>query len=70
MRKIMLFFLLFFAANTDFSFADGVNDDSCKITVAPLISFLYGTINEYVFDEGKKVSQLDWDIKPMPIMRE
>lgn len=65
MRILITFLILFIAANTDISLANEEKSDSIKISVSPVIALIYGNINEYVFDDGKKVSQLDWDVKPM-----
>ena len=33
--------------------------------VSPSLSMYYGTVYEYVFDGGQKISELDWDVKPL-----
>ncbi|HON15836.1 MAG TPA: omptin family outer membrane protease [Spirochaetota bacterium] len=35
------------------------------IIISPGFSFLYGTIYEYVFIDGRKGSELRWDLKPL-----
>jgi len=34
-------------------------------TISPGFSLLYGTVNEYVFINGRKGSELKWDVKPL-----
>ena len=67
-RFILTFSVLFFSLSM---FALDSNYFSFKIT--PEFSFANGTINEYVFDAAckntdNKESQLDWDIKMIPIL--
>lgn len=36
-----------------------------SLSISPKGTFRYGEINEYVYTDGIKLSQLDWDIKPL-----
>jgi outer membrane protease len=57
--SILLFGLLVSYLN-----AEEVKPDS-GFTISPGFSFLYGTVYEYVFVDGRKASELKWDVKPL-----
>ena len=50
------------------------DNDTLLIRITPRVGLLNGTINEYVFDDENckntdhKVSQLDWDVKNIPVL--
>ena len=59
--NLTLFLMLFISAsvmaqvqNTDFSFS-----------VSTALTLMYGNINEYVFDDKGKASELSWEMKPL-----
>jgi len=40
-------------------------DESFHLLVSPTLSLYYGSANEYVFNYGHKISELNWDVKPL-----
>jgi outer membrane protease len=40
-------------------------DNKLHLCVSPILAVKYGEVKEYVFGGGKKVSELDWDVKPL-----
>lgn len=68
--KRFVFLIIFLT----FSFsAFALDDNPLSFRITPRFELLNGSINEYVFDENclninNKVSQLDWDIKNIPVL--
>ena len=41
-----------------------VTDNGFSFSLSPSFSAYYGSTSEYVFEDGKRISELKWDIKP------
>lgn len=65
--------VLFISIFITFSIA-ALDNDILSFRITPQIGLVNGSINEYVFDEENskntdyKISQLDWDIKNIPVL--
>lgn len=64
MKKHILLLLLILTINIS-AMSQEESGSDFSVSVSTALSFMYGNINEYVFDETGTVSRLDWDIKPL-----
>lgn len=72
-RSIFIFLAVFFLLNTTFS-QEAERKDYLYMKITPEIYLMNGMINEYVFSSsclnaGNKLSELQWDIKNVPLLK-
>jgi len=63
MKRFLVFIFIVFRA-VHILCSERVEDNG-KLALSSGFSVMYGTINEYVYDEGRRASCLAWDIKPL-----
>ena len=70
MKKYIIFHLILL---TFFSSALAIDDNYLSFKITPRFELANGIINEYVYDENclnddNKLSQLDWDLRAIPVL--